>query len=110
MKTVKKIMIGVSLCLLLGLMIPAGGSITANAAENTTQVGFEAQGAGNSVDPDRVTTVNKGTAGSGTQNKPVQTGDYATAGRYAILLIGSAVLILLLLLVNERKEVEENRF
>lgn len=101
MKKLKKIIIGVSLCLLLGLTLPMSEGCKVNAAENTTQIGFEAQSAGNSVDPDRVTMVN---------NKPVRTGDDTSAGRYALLLFGSAAVMLILLMAKEWKEKEENKF
>ena len=105
MKAVKKIIIGVSLCLLLGLTLPMSEGCKVSAAENTTQIGFEAQSAGSSVDPDRVTTVSKDT-----QNRPVRTGDGTSAGRYALLLIGSAAVMLWLLMAKVRKEEEENKF
>ena len=106
MKTIKKLIVGISLCLLLGLVIPTGGSETAAAAENNTvRIGYMAQGAGTGIDPEHVTTVDKGNIG-----KPVKTGDSTNIGKYTIILIGSAAIILILLLAREKKEEKENRF
>lgn len=106
MKAIKRLIVGISLCLLLGLAVPTGGSGSAAAAENNTvRIGYTAQSAGTDIDPGKVTTVDKGKIG-----KPVKTGDNTVIGRYTIFLIGSAAIILILLLAKEKKEEKENRF
>lgn len=102
MKGLRRFIIGISLCLLLGLTLPLGtGSVAKAADNNTIHIGYVPQSAGTGIDPSQVTIVEKGT---------VKTGDEILAGRYAIFLIGSAAIILILLLAREKKEEEENRF